>query len=417
MALDAATGKADWGPILVGGNGAAEATYDAGRLFVGDRSGMLTALDAATGVQDWITQLPGQSTFTSAPTAYAGRVYDGGAGSGGTLYAVDESSGALLWTGSVMNGDDSSPAVTDTGVYVSYACEQAYDFDPAGGGQLWHHSTSCEGGGGASPVYHSGRVYVRDSTVTTPAILDGQTGDLVGTFNATSPPAFDGSTGFYLDNGTLNAVDLSTNQVMWTYGNGTSTPVVANGLVYEGLSDGTVVALDEKSGTQVWSGDAGAPINSGNDFDRGAFLPGNAVAENKLFVAASSRLTAFSPTLATPTPAFTPSPPPLPGLASTQIQAYPAVGQLQVGGSSIYFPNLRATLTSNGAPVAGEPVTFTASGVAMCTAVTNAVGTATCSGAIREAKVILADGYWANFAGDSRYTASRAHGPLLITTV
>jgi len=46
-------------------------------------------------------QLPGQYAFSSPPTAEGGFVYVGGAGDGGTVYAVDEKNGAVVWTENV----------------------------------------------------------------------------------------------------------------------------------------------------------------------------------------------------------------------------------------------------------------------------------------------------------------------------
>ena len=91
-----------------------------------------------------------------------GIVYTSGAGDGGTVYAVRESDGTLLWTQEVENGDDSAPAVTSDGVYVSYACPQTYKFNPTSGDLIWHFSGQCEGGGGESVAIYNGQVYVRD---------------------------------------------------------------------------------------------------------------------------------------------------------------------------------------------------------------------------------------------------------------
>ena len=136
-ALNQATGSAIWSrPLAATQFGAC---VRRGRVFVLNSSGLLTAFAAATGAIGWSEQLPGQRLFSSPPTAANGIVYTGDAGSGGTVYAMRESDGNLLWTGSVENGDDSSPAVTADGVYVSYACQQAYDFDPLIGSAVWHH--------------------------------------------------------------------------------------------------------------------------------------------------------------------------------------------------------------------------------------------------------------------------------------
>ena len=82
-ALDQADGHIVWsqttGTYSFSGVG-----YDAGKVFLVNYNGLLRAFDATSGAQLWITQLAGQWSFTSPPTAAHGVVYTGGAGSGGT---------------------------------------------------------------------------------------------------------------------------------------------------------------------------------------------------------------------------------------------------------------------------------------------------------------------------------------------
>jgi outer membrane protein assembly factor BamB len=140
--------------------------YQDGKIFAvpsgANGAGAMAAYAAKDGHQIWTTILTNQYVYSSPPTALNGMVYTGGAGSGGTVYAVSQKDGTVVWTGSVENGDDSSPAVTATGVYVSYACPQTYRFDPTTGNLIWHFSGECEGGGGATPVLYRGLLYVRD---------------------------------------------------------------------------------------------------------------------------------------------------------------------------------------------------------------------------------------------------------------
>ena len=152
-AINYRTGAVAWGPIDLGGSWWANASYDNGLVFTINVNGQMQAFDEQTGAVQWTTQLPGQSMFTSPPASSVfgsggDLIYTSGAGSGGTLYAVHASSGAIAWQAQVMNGDHSAPVVTTAGVYVSYACAQTYDFEPLHGALLWHHATGCEGGGG-----------------------------------------------------------------------------------------------------------------------------------------------------------------------------------------------------------------------------------------------------------------------------
>ena len=98
-ALDEATGTQAWGPVAIAGAYAwAGHAYDGGKVFVVNFDGLLQSFDAATGEAGFSVNLPGQSAFSAPPTAASGIVYVGGAGVGGTVYAVEETYGAVLWT-------------------------------------------------------------------------------------------------------------------------------------------------------------------------------------------------------------------------------------------------------------------------------------------------------------------------------
>lgn len=293
-ALNKQTGSFVWGPKAISGGYWTGHAYDNGTVFVLTYDGILSSFDAATGQPGWITQLPYQWSFTSPPTAVNGIVYTGGAGEGGTLYAVDESNGNVLWTAGVENGDESSPAVSSDGVFVTYPC-QAYKFDPYTGSALWHYSGACEGGGGRTPAYANGSLYMRDWTNPSGLIFDATTGTLTGSFAATPIPAFSTQTGFFLTSGTLKAIDLSSLNVLWSFtgdGNLVSAPIVINQNVVVGSSSGLVYALDAANGSQIWSGNAGSPI-AGPDEQNARPLTGLGAGEGYLVVPAGNTLTAW----------------------------------------------------------------------------------------------------------------------------
>ncbi len=303
-AINYRTGAIAWGPVDLGGSFWANASYDNGRVFTINSTGQMQAFDAQSGASQWATQLPGQTSFTSPPSgsifgSNSDLVYTSGAGSGGTLYAIHEATGAIAWQASVMNGDHSTPVVTNSGVYVSYACAQTYDFEPLTGALLWHHATGCEGGGGKTAVLYNGKLYVRDAARGN-TVLDAGTGANLGTFNASVAPAFSGSTGFFLNGSTLQAVDLATNASLWSFTGDASlstAPIVVNGTVYIGSTLGNIFGIDASTGKQTWSAAVGAPIKAPDEQNASAPLAGLGTGGGYLAVPAGDTLTLFGSAL------------------------------------------------------------------------------------------------------------------------
>jgi outer membrane protein assembly factor BamB len=295
-ALNQATGAILWSQPLGGTYNWSNAAYDAGRVFAVNSDGLMQAFDAATGSLDWSAKMPGQYLFSSPPTASGGIVYTGGAGSGGTVYAVSESNGALLWTQPVENGDHSSPALSGSGVFVSYACGLVYAFDPVSGTRQWFSNGPCEGGGGKTPVYNAGLVYARDP-INGNKILNASTGALVGTFQADPAPAFDGNIGLFLSAGTLRAIEGGT--TLWSFaGDGglDTAPIAVGGTVYEGSSSGMLYGLNAASGKVVWSTNVGSGIPAPDEQNISQPLTGLGAGQGLLVVPAGDQLAAYSTT-------------------------------------------------------------------------------------------------------------------------
>jgi outer membrane protein assembly factor BamB len=293
-ALDESTGTVLWGPTAIQGtNGWSGLAYDHGTVFIVTTPGVLSTFNAATGTPGWSEQVPNASNVTAAPTAVNGVVY---ISAEDTLIAVDETDGSLLWEANVEGGGNSSPTVSPDGVFVSYAT-QVYKFDPLIGTPLWHYRGPLEGFGGATTAYANGQLFVRDANTTTPPgeIFDAETGKQLAAFSATATPAFSATTGFFLNSGTLNAVDQTTQQTLWTFsGDGglISAPIVIDAVVVIGSSSGTVYALDTATGNVIWSGSAGAAIST-NEGDTFAPLTGLGAGEGYLVVPAGNVLSGW----------------------------------------------------------------------------------------------------------------------------
>jgi len=261
MALNEHTGATVWSKNLNGTWGFVNAAYDSGKVFVVNFDGLMKAFDAATGSLLWNANVG--SNCISPPTAANGIVF---ASAGGAVHAVNETNGAVLWTMPVEYGDHSSPAITPGSVFVSYSCPQAYAFSPATGQLLWHYSSCCSGGGGKTPVVHASQLYVRDSycTQANGLVLNANTGTLIRAFRSNRLPAFLGNLGLFLQNGTLNGVNSTNGQILWSFtgdGSLTSAPLVVNHTIYIGSNSGMLYGLNS-NGQQVWSTQVGAEIGA-----------------------------------------------------------------------------------------------------------------------------------------------------------
>jgi len=267
-----------------------ELAYDGQRLFTLQSDGVLSELVASTGRQVWSGQIPRQTSFFAPPTAYDGVVYVSGSGLAGTVYAISEADARVRWAFSVKNGDDSSPAVDDSGAYVSYVCQQDYRFKLSGH-VGWHRSGNCEGGGGSTVVLHGRYDYARGD-IDTPIVLLKTNGHSAGSFAGKTTPAFGGTSMYTVQQGNLVATDQSGSPDHWTFTDGSlvTAPLVSGGIVYEGSSTGTVYGVATRSGNMVWSGQAGSEIQA-DGF--GAPVIGMAIGGGLLVVPADNVLTAF----------------------------------------------------------------------------------------------------------------------------
>jgi hypothetical protein len=79
----------------------------------------------------------------------------------------------------------------------------------------------------------------------------------------------------------------------------------------------------------------------------------------------------------------------------------------------INLGQLRATLTSGGRPMAGQPVVFTIGAATACTATTDGNGLAICNASSKIVQLTLAGGYKATYAGNANYQGSTASGGLI----
>jgi outer membrane protein assembly factor BamB len=201
-----------------------------GSVYFGSGDGHVYAVDAASGTLNWKFRT---GDVVHASPAYAdGVVYFGSWDS--YFYAVDAKTGAEKWR--FHGGEDpvihnqvgfqSSPAVVNGVIYTGCRDSKLYAIDAATGREKWHF----DGGGSwviSSPAVVQGKVIFGTSDSSLYVVLDADTGrELVrkqGLAFMFSSPSVAGSTVYIgVLNGTLEARDLGSGEMLWEFQTETS---------------------------------------------------------------------------------------------------------------------------------------------------------------------------------------------------
>ena len=258
-------------------------------VYFGAYDGNFYAIDAATGVLKWKFQTGGERRFAgkhlhgvqpvsetmpdpfdcylSSPVVWKGAVYFGSGD--GNIYSLNSASGALNWkfkTGDVVHA---SPAIADGTLFVGSWDSYFYALDAATGKEIWRFKT------GEDPEIHNqvgiqssaavadGMVYFgcRDSHLYA---LDTKTGEKKWAFSGhgswvvSSPAVKDGKVYFVTsDSSLLYALDAKSGAVMHSVGFNHwylySSPALAGSMLYVGLTQGRLVAVDLTGFKPAWS--------------------------------------------------------------------------------------------------------------------------------------------------------------------
>ncbi len=266
-----------------------------GAVYFGSGDGNLYALDAETGDVRWKFQTG--DVVHASPAYGAGTLYFGSWDS--YFYAVDASTGKEKWR--FHGGEDplvhnqvgfqSSPTIVDGVVYTGCRDSNLYAFDAATGAEKWHFNNQ----GSwviSSPVVIKGKVVFATSDSSLFHALEASTGKPIYKQDTKayvfSSPAVAGDVVYTgVLNGTLEARDLNTGELLWdfrteasrqnpgwllsagrkfndatlyvsgwrelglaavdrqfTLGSIASSPLIVNGVVYVGSTDGYMYALE-----------------------------------------------------------------------------------------------------------------------------------------------------------------------------
>jgi outer membrane protein assembly factor BamB len=265
-----------------------------GAVYFGSGDNYIYSLDAAVGSLKW--KFRTGDVVHASPAIANGTLYVGSWDS--LLYALDAASGKEKWrfqagfdpqTGN-QQGFQSSPAVSGGAIYVGCRDSNVYAIDTKTGTRKW--SVSNHGSWVLpSPAVYDGKVYFGTSDTSLLRIVDAGTGLELATVDAkfpvySSPAIADGAVYVGTFGGKLLALDVKSHELLWefqteaskrnlssfakadgkidfskmmtrnfyddmvlgvarylTMGSILSSPVIENGVIYLGSTDGNVYAL------------------------------------------------------------------------------------------------------------------------------------------------------------------------------
>jgi eukaryotic-like serine/threonine-protein kinase len=175
----------------------------------------------------------------ASPVAAQGRVFVGA--ENGNLYALDAKTHGLLWLYHARGGIASTPAVADGIVYFLDRAGDVHALKAADGSPLWTFRTQGEAVFAAHGMFGLPR--------------DGQPVPDPWDVYLSSPLVHDGKVYVGSSDGHLYALDAKDGKLAWAWRTGGmvhSSPALAGNNVVVGSWDGAVYALDARTGEQRW---------------------------------------------------------------------------------------------------------------------------------------------------------------------
>jgi outer membrane protein assembly factor BamB len=315
-AFDRRTGDQRWEADLGRpSRGFAGATHHGDTLIVLDGDGNLRGFDEVTGQERWHLDVPvaaGTTArtwgFQGAPTVHEDTVYVDGGGRGGNLIAIDPVAVEVRWVAPTFTGTPLGYAVHGPSLFHEEGCRLTA-IDLAARAERWTEGRQACSATYPAPAVHGRTLFTAPTGMRTNGRWDAHEGTLLGSHADASHGAYDGDLAIHLVEGRLQAVDLTTNRVLWRFAPGeriVAAPVVAGGTVYAASEPGTVYAVDARTGEAVWDADLGAPVRRsgphGNSHARST--TGIGIGEDTLVVPASDVLVAYESVTAPRVPAL-----------------------------------------------------------------------------------------------------------------
>jgi len=255
------TPKVDWWPMF---------GHDA------RRTGASTSTAPNTNDTLWTFEV--YTTHMGGPVAADGIVFIGPESPNDKIYALNATTGELLWNVTV-GGGSSQFAVSGGVVYVcNQGSHKLYAFNEFTGELLWSFTTTGNPGG---PVISEGIVFFSTWWEGKIYALNALTGNLLwswqtpaGTKAITGPAVADGMVFFSSAfDGVVYCFDEFTGNPKWNFTHGAysdNTAAVVDGIVFiGGGSSGVFYALNETNGQLIWSYSTGADLHTSPSIHNG----------------------------------------------------------------------------------------------------------------------------------------------------
>jgi len=300
-AVDAATGNLLW-KFQTGSYVDSSPAVVNGIVYFGSNDGYLYALNAGSGQKIWAFKT--RYGVESSPAVTDGRVYFGG--DDGFVYCLNAENGKKIWRFNTKNWVTSSPAVVNGILYVGTTEGSLYALNANDG--RFRLKFDAAGSVFSSPAVNDGEIYFTDhgNGVLYGVNGKGRTWPWEGFLRpmwlqmsfmdiAPSPPQISGSpwairllldpnnpglgwaatsdgtsiaTGsniYTTGSNLVYSIDKTTHKILWVFETRnkiTSSPSLADNVLYTGSDDGYLYAVDAQNGTKLWDYATGGAITS-----------------------------------------------------------------------------------------------------------------------------------------------------------
>jgi outer membrane protein assembly factor BamB/tRNA A-37 threonylcarbamoyl transferase component Bud32 len=228
------------------------ATYDNGVIYVGAYDNNLYALNSATG--EFIWKYPTEGGIVSKPAVYENNIYLGSEDS--RLHVISPHSGRVVWTYFSDGPIRSSPYIADRHVFIGSDDSNLHIINAVTGRRALKVDLGAPIR--STPLVYGENVYVGVENGEFFCIdFRGKIKWRVRAKRAiTSSPALANDVIFYGSvDGNLYAIDAKTGWSIWRFrmDRGTiSSPQVADNMVFIGSADGNIYSVDTRSSKEIW---------------------------------------------------------------------------------------------------------------------------------------------------------------------